>query len=304
MSTDAQMTPAPAAEVVVGYDASPDSITALDWAVAVAHRRSAPLCVLTTARYAGVPTPAFAGAPELTLDLAGLARETAEEGRLRAAKVLGESAVREVSDIGSPAGALVVASKGAGLVVVGHSGHGKMRPAVIGSVTFAVAAHAHCPVAVVHGMELVLPGPDRPVVVGTDGSPEAERAVSYAAEEAARWGAPLDVVATWLLPPVEPWRYYYMEPPSRHGLGTLLRNSAEESSRAAAERARRAHPELEVRPHAIEADPAETLTARSEGGGLVVVGSRGLGGFERLIMGSVSRAVLHRAGCPVVVVRS
>ncbi len=304
MSNEAQTTPVAPAEVVVGYDASTDSITALDWAVAVAQRRSAPVCVLTTARYAGVPTPAFAGAPELTLDLAGLARETAEEGRLRAVKVLGESAVREVSDIGSPAGALVFASKTAALVVVGHSGHGRIRPAVIGSVTFAVAAHAHCPVAVVHGAQPVLPGPDRPVVVGTDGSPEAQRAVAYAADEAARWGAPLDVVAAWLLPPVEPWRYYYMEPPSRQGLGTLLRNSTEESSRAGAELARRAHPDLTVRAHAVEGDPAETLTARSEAAGLVVVGSRGLGGFERLIMGSVSRAVLHRAGCPVVVVRS
>jgi nucleotide-binding universal stress UspA family protein len=290
-------------EIVVGYDASADATTALDWAVAVAQSRAAPVCVLTTVRYTGVPTPALAGAPELTLDLAGLSRDAAEEGRLRAAKVLGESAVRAVSDVGGPAAAIVEASTEAALVVVGHSGRGRLLPILLGSVAFAVAAHAHCPVAVVRGERVLVPGPTHAVVVGTDGSTHAEAAVRYAAAEAARWGAPLEVVAVWAPPPVEPWRHHGTEAESARELGRLLHDAARQAARDAEDLARRAHPELEVNTHLVEGDPAEVILERAQGSGLIVVGSRGLRGVERLL-GSVGRAVLHAADRPVVVVRS
>jgi nucleotide-binding universal stress UspA family protein len=302
----AEQTPGPShpqTEILVGYDGSPDATTALDWAVAMAQRRSAPLCVVTTARYSGVPTPAFAGAPELTLDLLGLARDICEEGRLRAAKVLGDPAVRAVTDVGGPAGVLVESSNRSALVVVGHAGRGRLRPLLLGSVAFAVGTHAHCPVAVVPGEGPVLPGPSRPVVVGTDGSPGAEKAVRYAAAEAARWGASLGVVAVWTPPPVEPWRSGVGQATGRE-YASLLRGSARQASHTAADLARRDHPSLEVDTHLVEGDPADVVLDRAQGAGLLVVGTRGLGGLGRLLLGSVSRAVLRGAGGPTVVVRS
>ena len=63
------------------------------------------------------------------------------------------------------------------------------------------------------------------------------------------------------------------------------------------------YPDVDVRRHVMQGRPADILVDPSEGAALVVVGSRGRGGFSGLLLGSVSRNVVHRAHCPVVVVR-
>lgn len=63
------------------------------------------------------------------------------------------------------------------------------------------------------------------------------------------------------------------------------------------------YPDVAVRYLAVRGGAARALIDASFGAGLVVVGARGHGGFTGLLLGSVGQALLHRAGCPVAIVR-
>jgi nucleotide-binding universal stress UspA family protein len=226
-------------------------------------------------------------------------------GRLRAEKVLDASRVETAVVAGYPAGVLVRESHQASLVVVGHPARGKAREYVTGSVAFAVTAHSACDVIVVPDQELVVPGPQHPVVVGHDGSGGADRATRRAAAIAVEHGAPLVLVRA--LPRVEDW----FGPP--RGLDALrgnpdgFRRLVRDALETIAADLRAGFPGLDVRGRVVDAHPVaallEVAEGAGEGAGLLVVGCRGLGGFERLLLGSVSRAVVHYARTPVRVVR-
>jgi nucleotide-binding universal stress UspA family protein len=137
------------------------------------------------------------------------------------------------------------------------------------------------------------------VIAGVDGSPAAEKALEFAVEEATVRGARLRVVCAWHLPPelfAGGWA------PAGDMLDSF-RRGAEENVRTAVEVAKRLQPSLECEGLAIEGQPAEVLLQEAAtGGGLVVVGNRGRGGFSSLLLGSVSHQVVHHARCPVVVI--
>ena len=129
------------------------------------------------------------------------------------------------------------------------------------------------------------------VVVGVDGSPRGDKALEWAAEEARMRGAILEVVHAAF------YRRELLEafPGFAKGEGAVL-------ARAVA-RARALAPTIEVVARMCEPPAAEALTKESEGATLLVVGSRGLHGFEELAKGSVSNYCVHYACCPVLVVR-
>jgi nucleotide-binding universal stress UspA family protein len=291
---------APAAGVVVGYDGSASSGAALDWATAEARRRGAPLTVLCaadwftgTAGLAGVAVP-------LDVDWEDMARSTLDRARARVGAPAGVE-VRSAPRRGSPARALVTASETADLVVVGHRGRGALVSAVLGSVAFSVTAHAHCPVVVVRGDAQRPPGPGAPVVVGVDGSAGAAKAVGFAAATAAGSGAPLLVVAAWTVPDVAGVEFTVRDFEERMVAAT--RQLAQDVARDAVAQARRSQPGLDVQARVVEQPAAEALDQVSGDAGLVVVGARGRGGLTGLFLGSVSRATIHGAACPVAVVR-
>ena len=135
------------------------------------------------------------------------------------------------------------------------------------------------------------------VVAGTDGSPGARAAVSWAGIEARRRRATLALVHAydeeWVTDP-------HMPPP---GLLDLAVNHAEEVVANAALIARMVAPGVVVRPVAEPGDPVPMLLGAAESAALVVVGSRGHGGFSSLLLGSVGQGVATGAACPVVVLR-
>jgi nucleotide-binding universal stress UspA family protein len=112
--------------------------------------------------------------------------------------------------LGSPAGQLVDASRDADLIVLGSRGRGRLRAGLLGSTSYAVTAHARCPVVIVRAgaeqqeqqeetagdLHVARPGPEHPVVVGVDDSEAAQRALDAAAAWAEREHAALHVVAS------------------------------------------------------------------------------------------------------------
>ncbi|WP_431676621.1 universal stress protein [Kitasatospora sp. KL5] len=133
------------------------------------------------------------------------------------------------------------------------------------------------------------------VLTGTDGSPRSESAVRWAAEEAVRRGTGLRILHA------RPW------PDTAYAHGSLasdLRPAALRALAETAERVRRAHPGLLVETAVVDEDPADALLSAAKGQELLVLGSRGLGGFAGLLVGSVGLAVAARVDVPLVLVRS
>jgi nucleotide-binding universal stress UspA family protein len=287
--------------IVVGYDGSAPAGAAVDWAAAEAARRDVPLTLVHAVHLPDLlagPAAAWSRVAERTVDAAKIVTDVgidrARQGGVRS--VVSETAAT------TPAKALVDASRAASLVVVGSRGRGTVAGEMLGSVGVAVAAHAECPVVVVRGDAADPPGPGRPVVVGVDGSPESEVALRYAADTATVHGARLTVVVAW-------------RPVTGRGLAAHLEAEGLEHARLAHQGARRVaaematlardlYPEeLRVQEVASQGPAPEVLRDVAVGAGLVVVGSRGRGGFRGLVLGSVSHAVMHTAPCPVAVVR-
>lgn len=291
--------------VVVGYDGSPHAAAAVQWAAAEARRRGVALHVVYAADYPGLVPGPVGVSPYLPERAVALAADVALEGVRLALEAEDGLEVTHLTEIGSASGVLVDESAGAGLLVVGTRGHGELAGALLGSVAFAVSAHAHCPVVVVRGDPSVLPGPGRQVVVGVDGSKPSQAALRFAATTAAETFAPLVLVTAWHPAPAETWEAaYWTSVDPGAGLGETARRAAEDVVSEAEREARQAYPDLQTRTEVIGGPADRVLADCSADAALVVVGARGRGGFTGLLLGSVSHGVIHRASCPVAVVRA
>ena len=137
------------------------------------------------------------------------------------------------------------------------------------------------------------------IVVGTDGSQNSRRALEWAVREASLREVPLTVV-TVVQAVAGPWGRRVV----RGTDGDLVARAREEAEEATdkiiAEAGDPRPAGVSVR--ALSGTPAEALIAESEAADMVVVGSRGTGGFARLLLGSVGCEVVHHARCPVVVI--
>jgi nucleotide-binding universal stress UspA family protein len=140
------------------------------------------------------------------------------------------------------------------------------------------------------------------LVVGVDGSGTATLAVRWAAREAALRGAILELVSAWEIPVTGVGFGYGLAPIPEEMLKGLERG-AEELVAAAAEIARTEAPEAVVESRVVEGPAASALLEASKDADMLVVGSRGMGGFRELLLGSVSQQCAHHAACPVVIVR-
>jgi nucleotide-binding universal stress UspA family protein len=190
---------------------------------------------------------------------------------------------------------------GAGLIVLGSRGLGGVRRALMGSVSDSVVRHAHCPVMVVRGEPVAFP---TKVLVATDGSREAELAATSAADLAKNTGSELHVAIIFQETAyVHP--YYEVRLPK---VAEQLREQAREEIRKVldeqVQRIRKSGVEVaEARLETGEPDGEIVAVAEELGAGLIVLGSRGLGGVRRALMGSVSESVVRHAHCPILVVR-
>lgn len=140
----------------------------------------------------------------------------------------------------------------------------------------------------------------KPIVVATDGSEESLRAVDWAAREAVLRGAPLRIVSATALPPrMAP----NAEPEQYDTVGDVIRHQRDQGLAAAAERAAKTAPGLLIDADELAGPPAQAVTESGTGALMLVVGSRGVGAFTAMLLGSVSRYAASHAPSPVVVVR-
>ena len=142
----------------------------------------------------------------------------------------------------------------------------------------------------------------KPIVAGTDGSEESLRAVGWAAREAALRGAPLRIVGTAeLLPRMSPRAG---ASGSRYDTVTdVLDKDRDRALATAAERAAKAAAGVLIDTDELTGPTAQAITAAGSGALMLVLGSRGIGAFAALVLGSVSRYAASHASSPVVVVR-
>ena len=141
------------------------------------------------------------------------------------------------------------------------------------------------------------------IVVGIDGSDHSHRALIWAMRQAARQDVPLTVLA--IRPdPVRPATGIYWGvhayPEDTHN-PEVARKAIQQIVEQTGNEIDETAPQVTV--NVVTGDPAEELIKASHDADLVVVGSRGSGGFASLLMGSVSSKVTHHAACPVVVIR-
>jgi nucleotide-binding universal stress UspA family protein len=287
----------PAGSVVVGVDGSPTSRLALRWAADKARRSHEPLHVVHALETEVVLSPGRQlGTPERPAD-EDLVLVTAVE---LLSTVAPEVHVVPHSVEGFALSSLVAASRVAGTLVVGSRGRGAIPAVFLGSVSQQLVLHARCPVVIVrHGQVQPLPA-GAPVVVGVDGSAGSEPAVGYAFAHAAETGSPLLAVHSWWWEPLEgvsgrgPWT------------GDWAQIAAQEEALLSESLAgwREKYPEVTVDPRSVRSDPVVELLEHAHSARLLVVGSRGRGGFKGLVLGSVSQRVLKRATCPVAVVHA
>ena len=140
----------------------------------------------------------------------------------------------------------------------------------------------------------------KPIVAGTDGSEESLRAVDWAAREAVLRGAPLRIVSAASLLP----RMISRAGPAGYDTVTdVLLKDRDRALASAAERAAKMAPGVLIDTDQLSGQPAQAITESGTGAQMLVLGSRGVGAFTAMVLGSVSRYAASHASCPVVVVR-
>jgi nucleotide-binding universal stress UspA family protein len=142
--------------------------------------------------------------------------------------------------------------------------------------------------------------PVKPIVAATDGSEESLRAVEWAAREATRHGGPLRIVSAANLLPRMVDRH---TGPDIDTVSDVITEERDHALTVAAERAAKVAPDLLIDTDHLHGAPAEAVTEAGSGALMLVVGSKGVGAFTALILGSVSRYAATHAPCPVAVIR-
>ncbi|UNX55416.1 universal stress protein [Georgenia sp. TF02-10] len=283
--------------IVVGVDGSEPSLAAVDWAIGEAQKcgwRLHIVCAYALPSFTAASLDGGYAAMDDTAIQQG-AQAVVDEAvdRCRTAGVEVTSAL----ETGDPAGVLVDLSREASLAVVGTRGGGGFTDRLLGTVSSALPAHAHCPTVVVPVQGKRDFQPVRRIVVGVDGSESARIALRRAVDEAERWDAELTAVAAV---PIATGAGAMAWLPAAVDRDEVLADVREGLAVAVA--AAVGDRKVRVRQHALDGNAAALMSEFSTAVEMVVVGSRGRGGFAGLLLGSTSQAVLHHAACPVMVV--
>lgn len=281
--------------VLVGVDGSPSSSAAVDVAAREAELRRRSLWIVHASVWPllNVPMgPSRWGPPQ-----GGLRNQTervVHDAVTRATTGHPGLAVTSEVATGAAAPVLLAYSRVAELTVVGDRGLGGFTGLLVGSIAVELAAHSPRPVLVVRGHSRT----EGPVVVGVDGSPANQPAVGHSFETAGLRHAPLVAVHAWTLPRPATPRAVLRTTPHLGGVAGEEERLLSEALAGWTEQ----YPDVDVEHVLALDDPRVALIGASTRAQLLVVGTRGRGGFAGLLLGSVSQAAMHHARCPVAIV--
>jgi nucleotide-binding universal stress UspA family protein len=287
-----------AGRIVVGVDGSANGRHALRFALSEASLRSARLDVVSSWAVPPLASTGVGLIPAFDLlraELGDSARQVvAGELADAADAALGLEIEQHVAQ-GDAAGVLVEAAAEADLLVVGSRGRGGVTGTVLGSVSRACLQHAPCPVAVVHDAG---PTERSRIVVGVDGSPGARAAQEWTYAEAELRGVGVFAVCAY----DEPWGIAAAGMSSAAAVAEV-RTALAVDADGVLDAAYVAAPDgVGITGEAIRRAAGPALVSAADGSALLVVGSRGRGGFKSLLLGSVSQyCAAHARGVMVVV---
>lgn len=300
--------------ILIGTDGSPAAERAVRWAVMVARDLEAELRIVCCYGLPSFVSAALDGGFAAADDTA--IRAGAQAVLADAAAIAQAAGVPHSTEAvaGDPAGVLIDMSDEVSAIVVGTRGGGGFSDRLLGTVSAAVPAHAKCPTVVVPyrmaGKFGGVPVPDggeaeqmRPlesVTVGVDGSLASEMALAMAMRIAQQCHARLTVIAVvpvGINPALVAWLPAPMDeasglPEVQAGVEKLIAKYQHE------------YRELEISVSVIPGSAPSALIAASGHTDLMILGSRGRGGFVGLVLGSTSQAVLHHSRCPVAILTS
>lgn len=284
--------------ILVGVDGSREALQAAEWAAARAKINNAQLqivCAYALPSYTAASMES--GFAVIDNDVIRANAQTVVDEALTHLAKLGYQAEGRVEP-GDPTTVLVQLSEQADLIVVGTRGTGGFADRLLGATSSALPAYSRCPVVVVPGRVTDQQfTPVKKIVIGVDGSRRSRKSLRRAIEEAALWGAQLtavDAVPMASSAGVLAWL------PATVDRESILRDVRDELKAIC--KAESAGSGVEIHAHALDGNPAALLTEFSTAVELVVVGTRGRGGFAGVLMGSTSQSVLAHSTCPVLVV--
>lgn len=276
--------------VVVGVDGTGRSLKALMWAAGRASLHGVPLCVIhALPRYEG-DFPLFP--PGRFEEAEAIGREILADASSLAQGAYPDMDITTQMPMGSPTRVLLAESESAHVVVIGAKGE-DIGNLLLGSTALQLVGHAACPVVIVNH---VTAGHQR-VVVGTDLSPDSTDALAFAFDAASLGKARLRVISALGLP--QGWPRHLLRPLPQDNEEVAHRRAQVETQIAPF---REHYPAVEVDLDVHRVDPLQSLATASHRADLLVVGSRGRGGFHGLAVGSTTHKLLHLAGCPLAVV--
>jgi nucleotide-binding universal stress UspA family protein len=278
--------------MVVAVDGSDRNRSAVAWAAQEAAAHGCALVLVTALQDHVVSSPHFSAHAR---DREVLAMLAGARGEL--ASVVDEASVDTRAVAGAPVEVLLDQARHARLVVVGKRGLGGFGRVLVGSTSIALAGRSPVPVAIVpDGWD---PGPrqGRPVVLGVDPLRVDAEAADVAFRRARRLAVPLVAVHGWEVAPAFSWD---VEAIAGHETEEHLAADRAFDDFLARWTAR--FPGVPVRPWRLHQHPATAVLEASEEAQLVVLGRHAAGIFGGFAFGSVTRAVLHYAEVPVLVV--
>jgi nucleotide-binding universal stress UspA family protein len=282
--------------VVVGVDGSVSGTQAVHWSALEAARRGVPLVLVHVWTPVPVTVPHAASLGHYEDGLIAQGNQWLAEASAVAQDAAPGLTTGTRMSSGSVAGQLIGRSASAGLLVLGSRGLGGFTGLLAGSTAVAVTSHGHCPVVIVRGATLNgLSRQHGPVVVGLDGPSTDSDPIRFACQAAALRNVPLVAVHAWSdLALTTGWELTTYWQTIRLGEADAL------SERLAVYRAQ--YPQVRVEQGVVRDGPVHALLKSGTTAQLVVVGSRGRGGFRGLLLGSTSQALIYHSPCPVAVV--
>lgn len=289
----------PAGAIVIGVDGSDRDESCIRYGAGAATRTGRPLHLLHAQDIAvelaaanPIAARGLAFVPDLVLD-SNILRDALAWTR----KEFPDLAVTGTEPWMHPEEALIEASEDAYLIVVGSTRISGLERLLLGRSALAVSLHSRCPVVIMP--EGGRTDADDPVVLGFDGS-----AGSMAAAERAFWiadlrGTSVRVVTSWYAEVVDGHVVTTPGTPAWEQVETGYRQMVEDGIADL----RKQYPDLDVEIRIIRGPAAEMLARQSADASMLVIGSRGRGGFRGMLLGSVSHKVLETATSPVMVIR-